>query len=209
MKNVLSEKYSADNIEMALKPWEYAKSTIPKLKSITSRFFRSPNNSTQPGLDDDDASNISTSFVLHKIYSLFGPVNLLQHYYLVIDGKVWHPGYVDEMQIFYDYETNDNNNIVKIEEWCHHCVYKNMKMRFEKDKKFHLITNNCQGITGHRVETLFTIIYHILLLLALIFGKFKILISAILIAISIFIYNRLQISNVEHSIYTCPHIRFD
>lgn len=207
MKNVLSQKYTKDNIEMALKPWEYAKSTIPKLKSITSRFFRSPNNTMESG--DDSDVNISTSFVLHKIYSLFGSVNLLQHYYLVIDGKVWHPGYVDEMQIFYDYETNDNNNIVRIEEWCHHCVYNNMKRRFEKDKNFHFITNNCQGITGHRVETLFTIIYHILLIFALIVGQLKILISAILIALSIFIYNRLQISNIEHSIYTCPHIRFD
>lgn len=204
MKNVLSQKYTKENIEIALKPWEYAKDIQPKLKSITSRFFRGPNDSIE-----DDTNGVSTSFVLHKIYSLFGPVNLLQHYYLVIDGKVWHPGYVDELKIFYDYETNDSNNIVRIEELCHYCVYNNMKSRFEKDRNFNFITNNCQGITGHRVETLFTVFYHILLVFGLIFGKLEILISAILIAISIFIYNRLQISNIEHSIYSCPHIRFE
>lgn len=200
--NILNSKYALCNIQEALKPWEYAKDVKPEIKSVISRFARA-----NVAMFMDSQENIGTSFVIHKVHSLVGMFNLLQHYYLVVDGKAWHPGYIDELTIFYDSDKEKNSKIIKIEEKCHYCLYRDMQEKFIRDKQFHIITNNCQRITGHITETIFVISYHIFISLALFFGNLLMLILAILSVVCIIIYNRLNVSSSELQMQYCPHIK--
>lgn len=199
--NVLEQKYSPDNIDDALKPWEYARKKVPKTKSITSRFA----SSMLPALKIKTNNIIKTSFIVYKAYSIFDNIKILQHYYMVIDGMTWHPGFIDDLKIYHPDDTD--GNVIKIEEICHFCLYHKMLRNFEADKKFNIITNNCQRITGHMVETALAIIYHVLLSVSLISGNLIFLIAAILIFLSIYMYNKLISESKTIPIKYCVHIK--
>lgn len=194
-------------MEKALRPWAYAKDLNPKLQSITSRLSGGLSGRGQLLEGSDNLEAVGTSFVVYKAYSIFNSLNLLHHYYLVIDGKVWHPGYVDDLRIFHDHDNEVNSTVKKIEESCHNCLYHDMKKKFQNDRAFNIITNNCQRITGQITETTLTVAYHILLVIALLTGSLSMLVMAILIFTSIFIFNSLNTNKRELEMYYCPHIR--
>lgn len=193
----LGAKYTDEKIKEALKKWEYAKDRDPPLFSITSRLAKY----------ESSTSDISSSIIVHKIYSLLPSLNIINHYYLVIDGKVWHPGYVDEAEIYLEHDTEKNSIISCIEEKCHYCVYHMMKKNFLKDRSFNIITNNCQRITGHATETALALLYHICIVGGIISGSLLFLIGVILSFCMIILYNVHGMQQKSFYIEHCPHIR--
>lgn len=197
MANKLYAKYTDEKIKEALKNWEYAKDRDPPLSSVTSRLSKY----------EKTTSDLSSSIIVHKIYSLLPCINVINHYYLVIDGKVWHPGYTDEAEIYLEYDTEKNSIISCIEEKCHYCVYHMMKRNFLKDRNFNIITNNCQRITGHSTETTFAVIYHLCIIGGMFTGSILFLIAAAICFLVIILYNIHGRQQKSLYIHQCPHIR--
>lgn len=197
VNNVLQLKYTDEKIKDALKQWNYAKDKPPQLASINSRIVK----------PEQSPSDIGSSFIVHKVYSLLPCINIINHYYLVIDGKVWHPGYVEDPEIYLDYDTETDSVIYCIEEVCHYCVYHIMKRNFLQDKNFNIVTNNCQRITGHLTETAISMVFVFCLVGGIFTGKMMFLLFAILCIFIVLIFNKHGKQQKSLYIAHCQHVR--
>lgn len=189
------DKFSATNIEKALKPWEYAKDFKPEKRSIKSKLMVS-----QEGFE------LKSSYGLYKRYPLLGYVKFVNHYYLNIDNYVYHPGYPSSNDLFNSTNTDERQELVMVKEMCHKCVYDTLKKLFEADKHFNLLTNNCQIILGTFLEFSMLVIFLASLILLTIFKQIIYLIICIIIIISHLIVSRFANT---YTFSHCEHILYD
>lgn len=189
--NKMERKYDNKKISQALEPWlEYAH-TEPDISSLRSRMID---------------KNANTSIVLSKKQSLFNFSAFPSHYYLAVDGKIWHPGNRSTETIFTTEDCVDSF-VVSIEELCYHCTYHKLLRLFSNDRQFNVITNNCQKIMGYFFETVSIIVYHaslILFLLTDLLVFFLLSLSIVFIALLYAYMSRAR----NHVLYkTCKHVR--
>ena len=194
VQNNLEVKYTDENIKIALSQWYYARDTVPPLQSVVSRLQK----------NEEENHGMGSSFIVHKAYSIFA---VIHHNYLIIDGRVWHPGYVGETNIYYNTDNNPNSVVRKIEEYCHYCLYHYMAKKFEEDKKFNLLTNNCQLITGYFAVTILAFAAFVLIVIAGLTGSVLFLGLGFFSFSALVIYNLMNRNEVRLEVRFCPHIK--
>lgn len=186
------ERYSAENIRESLKKWYgYGVMLPPPLGSVDSRLMNGGSN---------------TSVVLYKRYSLFQFLQFPNHYYLSVDGDVWHPGDPTEKKIF----SNDDPpqaHVMRAHEMCFHCTYHYFLQVFERDKRFNILTNNCQNVVGYVFETSVLILYHLSLVTFVILGQVIFFVFGMML-FTLLVLHQLMVTAVHELKYSCcPHIR--
>lgn len=195
----MESKYTRENVDKALARWEYARDLEPRLNSIKSRMHISEENT--------DLRPIRTSFVFTKKVSLLPLLGIMGHYFVSIDDRVWHPGHNWTDTIFEDYDI-ENSQTVCVEEMCHFCLYRTMDNMFFKDRQFNIMFNNCQIVTGYIWETVLSIFYLLLLVMAIITGHVIFLIITFLIVIVLIVYNLIISTSSIITFAWCPHINY-
>lgn len=174
-------RYSDEKITEALQLWDYAKDYEPHERSIKSRLY----------LPDADRSKepINTSLIVFKKYSLLPFLSFPSHYYIVVDGLIFHPGFNDSQDIYNNTTSKYDTKTVGVREECHYCVYKNMKKYFINDLHFNIATNNCQIILGTFKEFFSLLgVFIALVLLSITGDMIYIFLLLIIIAINLFTY---------------------
>lgn len=191
-----SLKYSEENIENALASWKYAEFITPKKNSIPSLT-----------IDSQNTEIVKSSLMIFKKYSLLPILKLPSHYFVIVDGNIFHPGYPSSDKIYNDTIIDNEENVVMIKECCHYCIYHNMKKNFMVDTKFNILINNCQIILGQFVEFLLLILFIISTIFIFLTGSFVFFIIMITL---LFLHIVLVLLYAKIYTYTtCPHITFD
>lgn len=150
--------------------------------------------------------NSNTSIILSKKHSLLNFSAFPSHYYLVVDGKIWHPGNGSAETIFTAEDCVDSF-VISIEELCYHCTYHKLLRLFCNDRQFNVVTNNCQKIMGYFFETVSIIVYHaslVVFLLTDLLAFFLLSLSIICVALLYEYISRAR-NNVLYN--TCKHVR--
>lgn len=189
------DKFSISNIEKALSPWAYAKDMNPKKKSIKSKTMFSQKD-----------FELKSSFCVYKKYNLLPKVKFPSHYYVTIDGYIYHPGYPSSNELYNDTITDESQEIVMVKEMCHKCVYDTLKKLFNADKQFNILTNNCQIILGTFVEFFMLVLFVISLVFLTIFNKIVYLIICLLILI---LHITVSMFSKSYTFAHCAHILYD
>lgn len=189
------DKFSTANIEEALRPWEYAKNLQPANNSIKSKVMFS-----------QDGFELKSSLCVYKKYNLLPLVGFPSHFYINIDGYIYHPGYPSSNELYNNTITDEPQKVVMVKEMCHRCVYDTMKKLFEADKHFNLLTNNCQIILGTFIEFSMLVIFTISLIFLTIFNKLVYLVICaiiLLVHITVSLFcNTYTFSHCKHILYT-------
>lgn len=185
----MDKKYSPENVTEALKPYERYKDAEPANDSITSRLL--------------DA-NADTIFFVYKKYPLY-EINLFPaHYYVVIDGKIFHPGGATS-PIFLKSDERENV-ITSIEEKCKFCTYQALNTLFESDKHYNIFTKNCQIILGSYINTIILATSLVCIALYVVIGYTSfVFIGIVMIAFSIIYDKLLQTQGFQFE--SCKHIK--
>lgn len=192
----MSLKYTEENIKNALAAWKYAEFMTPKKNSIPSLT-----------IDNQDTEVIKSSLMIFKKYSLLPILKLPSHYYVIIDGNIYHPGYPSSDQIYNDTIIDSEESVVMIKECCHHCIYHNMRKTFRIDTKFNILINNCQIILGQFVEFFLLILFIVSTIFIFLFGSLVCFIIMIALIILHIVLNLLYAKTYTYT--ACPHIKFD
>lgn len=184
-------KYSREKIDVALLPWVSYRDSPPDNNSIPSRL---------------GSVSTESTIMLKKKYHLYSIPILPSHFFLLVDGKEFHPG-AHYTPIFIEPSNPDDSYIMSMEECCGHCTYNRLINYFETDKNYSLGFNNCQNILGENLESC-------LLWLSVVFTTFYI-VSGIVLYVVIalvtvtFVVLRENVSastsNIEYT--CCPHIK--
>lgn len=181
----MEEKYTQKAIDQALHDYISYKDSIPALSSIKSKFLN---------------PNATTSFFIYKKYNLYDYKFLPSHFYIIVDGKVYHPGNPSE-PILVDYEEK-KATVFKVEEKCKYCTYHTMNDLFQRDKKFNIFTNNCQIILGNYLSTSLLWIGTTFLLLYVIIGYLSFFYIGSSIMLLSMLYDKMHVRDESF----CPHI---
>lgn len=186
-------RYSDEKIKESLALWEYAKDIEPDRESINSLLVSS-----------QEEFPVRSSIVIFKKYGILPGANLPSHYFIVVDGFIYHPGYNSET-IYCDTLAATTQKVVAVEETCHYCLYKNMRRYFRDDMRFNILVRNCQIIL--RTFTEFQIILlTIFLLFMMTYSGDTALFRALVILIAIVcIYLHFKRKDFAH----CPHIKYE
>lgn len=190
--NKMEERYSEENVKRALRKW-YGHGVMPPPReaSIDSRLVN---------------GSANTSVVLYKRRALFEFLQFPNHYYISVDGKVWHPGDPSEKEIFIN-EDSSKWHVMRAHEMCFHCTYHFFLELFERDTKFNLVTNNCQNVVGHVFETSVLILYHLSLIMFLVTAQFIFFVFGMM-ALTLLVFHQLMVTAIRELEYIyCPHIR--
>lgn len=185
------KKYTNSAVADSLKEWEHAKDLEPDLDSIKSRLME---------------IGSETNIILYKRYPIFSMLNIPNHYYLYINGKIWHPGHESSDDIFHRNDS-ESGYVVGFTEMCSYCTYHFFFNLFKKDKKFNILTNNCQKITGFIFETVLILTFHVTLILFIFTRKIILFVIAITMIFIIFIYVYISRPNSVFPYSKCPHIK--
>lgn len=185
-KEKMASKYTNETIEDALSEYASYSMIEPALQSIRSKLYdlKAP-----------------TSFIVYKRYNLYNNTLLPHHVYIVIDGRVYHPGSPND-EIFQEIDS-DQGEFTGLEEICKYCAYHRLKQLFENDKEFNIFTNNCQIVLGSSLNTILIWSFVIMIVLFIITGIGLLFFFSLALFLQSFLYGVFS-SNL--SFFHCKHI---
>lgn len=184
-------KYSTENVTKALLPWVAHRDVAPNADSIPSRLM--------------DPTSETTCFVKKK-YPLYNIPLLPSHYYVVVDGKEFHPG-AKHNPIFNDISDIEGSYVIGVEECCHHCTYHRLVKMFEGDRLYSVAFNNCQIILGENIETCALWMGIAFAVCYIVTGTIVYGIVAIVLAVFVVLRENVTASVSTMHFSACPHIK--
>lgn len=187
----MNEKYSKENVDKALLPWARHKDVLAEKESITSRL---------------ESGTTETSIFLKKKYHLYNIPLLPSHFFLLVDGKEFHPG-SSETPIFVNASDPSESYTLSMEEKCHHCAYYELKKYFDADKDYSLGFNNCQNVLGEHLETCLLWAAVTATVCYISIGEIIFVVVAVFLATFVILLENFRNSKSKFEYMACPHIR--
>lgn len=183
-------KYSPENIKQALNFWGSERDNSPTEHSIISRFL----NPSSP-----------TTFFIRKKYPLYNIPILPSHFFVVVDGKEFHPG--SETTPIFDTPSNPEDSFVmSLEEKCYYCSYHSLVTMFESDRNYSFAFNNCQHILGERLESHTLLVAIACSVVYIVTGKLSFGLFALLLVVFVILRENISGSSSSMDYTGCPHV---